>query len=101
MRGYPGHRPEQGAVDGGRSAHEAGQLVLGGLSALVTLICAAIILSTPFVSGQALWIFTGVSLLAEVALDMLALLWKGKAPAQPAEKEQRQALRLMPPLTLG
>ncbi|MGN0971058.1 MAG: hypothetical protein ACI4OY_03815, partial [Aristaeellaceae bacterium] len=54
-----------------------------GLSALVTLICAAVILSNPFGSGQALWIFTGVSLLAEAALDMLAILWKGRAPAQP------------------
>ena len=57
-----------------------------GLSALVTLICAAIILSNPFGSGQALWIFTGVSLLAEAALDMLAILWKGKLPGQNAEK---------------
>ncbi|MGN0746063.1 MAG: HdeD family acid-resistance protein [Aristaeellaceae bacterium] len=63
-----------------------------GLSALVTLICAAVILSNPFGSGQALWIFTGVSLMAEAALDMLAILWKGKspagapAPAQSAEK---------------
>ncbi|MGN0763233.1 MAG: DUF308 domain-containing protein [Aristaeellaceae bacterium] len=67
-----------------------------GLSALVTLICAAIILSNPFGSERALWIFTGVSLLVEAALDMLAILWKGKpaaraatpaaAPARPAEK---------------
>ncbi|MGN1021728.1 MAG: DUF308 domain-containing protein [Aristaeellaceae bacterium] len=55
-----------------------------GISALVTLICAAVILSNPFGGEQALWIFTGVSLIVEAALDMLAILWKGKAPARPA-----------------
>jgi len=49
------------------------------LNAAVSLICAVIILSSPFTSTAVLWMFTGASLLAEGVLDTATLITGRKA----------------------
>ncbi len=50
-----------------------GRWGLPAVSAAISLICSIIILSNPFGAAVALWIFTGVSLIVEAALDIVAL----------------------------
>jgi len=40
----------------------------------VTLVCAVLVLWNPFASVETLWLFTGVSLLAEAVLDVVSLI---------------------------
>lgn len=54
---------------------KAGRWYLPGISALVTLVCAAVILLNPFASTVALWVFIGVALIVEAVVDLLAILW--------------------------
>ena len=54
---------------------KVGRWYLPGISALVSLVCAAIILFNPFASTVALWVFIGVALIVEAAVDLLAILW--------------------------
>lgn len=51
---------------------------LGAISAVVSLICAVIILSNPFASTAVLWIFTAVTLIAEAVFDIVTLLTAGR-----------------------
>ena len=44
------------------------------IAAAVSIICAVIILSSPFTTTAVLWIFTGVSLIVEAAFDILAII---------------------------
>lgn len=50
-----------------------GKWVLPAVSAAVSLICGLVILGNPFGAAVALWIFTGVSLIVEAVLDIVAL----------------------------
>ena len=54
---------------------KVGRWYLPGISALVTLVCAAVILLNPFASTVALWVFIGVALIVEAMVDLLAILW--------------------------
>lgn len=54
---------------------KVGRWYLPGISALVSLVCAAIILFNPFASTVALWVFIGVALIVEAVVDLLAILW--------------------------
>lgn len=45
-----------------------------GCNALISIICAIIILSSPFESIAILWIFAGVSLIIEAVLDIVTIL---------------------------
>ena len=54
---------------------KVGRWYLPGISALVSLVCAAIILLNPFASTVALWVFIGVALIVEAVVDLLAILW--------------------------
>lgn len=47
---------------------------LPAISAVVSILCAIVILSDPFSSTAALWIFTGVSLIAEAICDVITLV---------------------------
>ena len=54
---------------------------LTGADALLTVICAALILVNPFGTAGALWLFAGISLIAESVLDIVVLIatvWRGK-----------------------
>ena len=51
------------------------------INAVVSIVCAIVILSSPFSSTVALWIFTGVSLIAEAVLDFITV-FMGKNPRE-------------------
>ena len=48
------------------------------VNAAISLICAFVILSAPFSSMAALWIFTGAALVAEGVLDLVTFIADGK-----------------------
>lgn len=50
-----------------------GRWSLPAISAAISLICSIIILNNPFGAAVALWIFTGISLIVEAALDIVSL----------------------------
>ncbi len=52
------------------------------ISAAVSIVCAAIILQSPFSSTAVLWMFTGVTLLVESVIDILALIFGKKGGAE-------------------
>lgn len=56
---------------------------LAAISAVISLVCAVIILSDPFPSTDLLWIFTGVSLVCEAFLDIITFLLSGKKAPEP------------------
>ncbi len=45
-----------------------------GISAIVTVICAVVILFNPFAEAGTLWIFTAVSLIIQAVLDFAAMI---------------------------
>lgn len=51
---------------------------LAAISAVVSLICAVVIIRRPFASVAVLWTFTGISLIAEAVLDAITLIVSGK-----------------------
>lgn len=63
----------QWAVDALRL--KTGRWFLPALSAVVSIICALVILANPFASTLVLWMFTGISLIVEAALDVAVLLF--------------------------
>lgn len=56
------------------------------IGAAVTILCAGIILLNPFRVTSVLWTFTGVSLIAEAVLDLLAVCLPDKLAADNPEK---------------
>lgn len=48
---------------------------LPAISAVISLICAAVILANPFTTTLALWMFTGISLILEAIFDVIALFF--------------------------
>lgn len=44
------------------------------ISAVVSIVCAIVILNSPFTSTTVLWTFTGISLLVEAVLDIVTLI---------------------------
>lgn len=49
------------------------------LSALITIICAVVIMANPFETTKVLWIFSGVSLTVEGIIDLLCAIFSGNA----------------------
>lgn len=47
---------------------------LGAISALVSIICAVVIINNPFASTMVLWMFTGISLIVEAIFDAVVLI---------------------------
>lgn len=47
---------------------------LAAISALLSIVCAVVILKNPFASTTALWVFTGASLIAEGVMDIVTLI---------------------------
>lgn len=45
----------------------------GAISAAVSIVCALLILYSPFTSAALLWMFTSISLIAEAVIDFIAL----------------------------
>ncbi len=48
------------------------------ISAGISIICALIIINNPFTSTVALWLFTGISLIAEAVFDAVTLIMSRK-----------------------
>lgn len=46
----------------------------GMISAAVSIVCAIVIIRNPFSSTMAIWLFTGISLIVEAIVDMIALI---------------------------
>lgn len=68
---------------------------LPAISALVSLLCAMLIFANPFSATEALWIFTGVSLIGEAVFDIISLLLGGRKKEEkiwdnPQENEAKQ-----------
>lgn len=51
-----------------------GRWTLMGISALLSLICAALILYNPFGTTEVLWKFTAITLIVEAIFDLVALV---------------------------
>lgn len=65
---------------------KTGRWFLPAISAVVSIGCAFVILGNPFASTLALWMFTGISLIVEAALDVVVLLFAGISAAAAARK---------------
>lgn len=48
-----------------------------GLSALITIICAVVIMANPFATTKVLWTFAGVSLVVEGLIDLICAFFSG------------------------
>ncbi len=47
---------------------------LPAINAIVSIVCAVVILQSPFASTVALWVFTGISLIVEGVLDIITMI---------------------------
>lgn len=54
------------------------------INAVVSIICAIIVLGAPFTSAAVLWVFTGVSLIVEAVFDVVTLIAGRDRTAQKA-----------------
>ncbi len=50
----------------------------GAISAVISIICAFVMINDPFSSTVALWWFTGISLIVEAIFDMITLIMRRK-----------------------
>ncbi len=50
----------------------------GAISAVISIICAFVMINNPFSSTVALWWFTGISLIVEAIFDMITLIMRRK-----------------------
>lgn len=57
-------------------------------SAILSIVFAVIILKRPFATSAALWIFTGVALIAEAAFDILVLLMNRKRTSEKVNESE-------------
>lgn len=64
-----------------------GKWFLTGISALLSIACGVIIITSPFSSTAMLWIFTGISLIAEAIFDVATILFGTKQNNGQAECE--------------
>ncbi len=62
----------QWVVDGIRS--KSNGIALSVLSTIVTIGCAAVIITSPFTTTAALWMFTGITLVIEAIFDIVSLV---------------------------
>lgn len=49
------------------------------INAVISIACAVVVLNAPFASTVVLWSFTGISLIVEGVLDIVTLVFSGKA----------------------
>lgn len=50
-----------------------------GIAALVSAVCAVVILSNPFATTAVLWMFTGIALIVEAFVDIVSILVNTKS----------------------
>ena len=51
---------------------------LSAIGAVISAVCAVIILLNPFASTAVLWMFTGITMIAEAFVDIISLIINGK-----------------------
>lgn len=62
---------------------KAGKWLFHLINAAVSIVCGFVILANPFASTVVMWMFIGISLVVEAALDVVALIIKGRGAANP------------------
>ena len=58
---------------------------LAAISAVLSIICALVILRSPFASTEVLWRFTGIALICEALLDIVTFFISGAKKARAAD----------------
>lgn len=53
-----------------------------GINAIVSIVCAVVILKSPFSTTNALWMFTGAALIVEAVFDIITMLSHNKKAEQ-------------------
>lgn len=48
------------------------------ISAVISIVCAAVVLNNPFTTTAVLWMFTGISMIVDAVFDVFAVLFSGK-----------------------
>lgn len=51
---------------------------LAAISAVLSIVCSIVILSSPFASTAALWMFTGISLIVEAVVDLVSMIFNAR-----------------------
>ena len=64
---------------------------LAAISAVISLVCAVLILKNPFSSSAIIWIISGVSLILEAFFDLFTLVVNWKRPEEKKETEKVKA----------
>ena len=65
-----------------------GMWVFPVIGAVVSIVCAIIIIVNPFTAINFVWTFIGVTLLFEAAFDIMTLITKNKVKAEKTEKTE-------------
>lgn len=60
---------------------------LAGISALISIVCGVVVISSPFSSTAVLWVFTGVSLIVEAVFDVVAVIFGNKAGSNTVKEQ--------------
>lgn len=60
---------------------KTGKWFFHALNALISLICAFVILANPFASTIALWMFIGISLIVEAIFDVIVMIFARRGPS--------------------
>ncbi|MBQ7839365.1 MAG: DUF308 domain-containing protein [Lachnospiraceae bacterium] len=68
-----------------------GKWFLAGLSALISIACGVVIITSPFSSTAVLWMFTGISLIVEAIFDAAALIFGNRESKAVHEKEEPES----------
>ncbi len=55
-----------------------GKWFLGLISAVISIVCAVVVLTNPFTTTAVLWVFTGVAMIVDAVFDVFVLLFGGK-----------------------
>ena len=64
-----------------------GKWFLIAISALLSVICGIIMIRKPFHSTELLWLFSGISLIVEAVIDMVALVFVKKESEENVERD--------------
>ena len=68
---------ERSTISRMRTEEDAARAAAAGLrgSAVLSIVCAVIIITNPFKSTAVLWQFTAIVLILEAVFDIIVLLW--------------------------
>jgi len=64
---------------------------LTGISSLIFLVCGTVIVFDPFGTANAIWIFTGIVLIAEAIMDLITLIFSSVSTKKEKDAEVVEA----------